>query len=64
MGIKPVGVTPCVKEIVDNTKTVYEDSELLRKQLKLLAEMSTKCSEQFIGEYSEQMVKIFTVLYT
>ena len=51
------------KEIVDNTK-ILEDSELLRKQLQLLAEMSTKCPEQFIGEYSEQMVKIFTVLYT
>lgn len=52
------------KEIVNNTKAVFlEDSEHLRKQLQLLAEMSTKCPE-FIGEYSEQMVKIFTVLYT
>lgn len=52
-------------EIVDKTKTVFlEDSELLRNQLKLLAEKSIHCSEQFISEYSEQMVKIFTVLHS
>ncbi|WP_313583963.1 hypothetical protein [Lacrimispora sp.] len=52
-------------EIVDKTKNIFlEDSELLRNQLKLLAEKSAHCPDQFISEYSEQMVKIFTVLHT